>query len=288
MALVSNTIVNKEDWAVTLQQRLNEPTKWKDICQVEYTDTKVLNNPYLTDPVVQTGTRSSPYTFQAVTETNESITINTFKILPQFIDRADLAQSGYLKQMEMADRQATLLNEQIEASVFADFGSMTTFDASTLSGGSGSITVSASNIDDIIRGIYQQILAASGAQRLERNGAFIVWRPADFNLLQAFAQANGFATADAALKGNFSNPSIGGFDYMGFTHYTSNQLTAQHLIAGVKKVYHLGILRATYGQIVVDDKDPQATSGVSVVSRVDYKGIVWTKVKPLLYNVVVA
>lgn len=286
MASLPNTHVYKEDWAVALQKRLNEPVKWKDICNVQYTDTKVLNNPYLTDPSVQTGTRQCPYAFQAVVETNESVSITTYKNLAQFIDRADLAQTGYLPQMEMADRQATLLNEAIEASVYADFASMTTFDASTLSGGSGSITVTASNIDDIIRGIYQQILTNSGAQMLERNGAFIVWRPADFNLLQAFAQANGFSTADVALRGT-SNPSIGGFDYMGFTHYTSNQLTVQHVIAGVKKAYHLGILRSTYGQIVVDDKDPSLYSGISVVSRVDYKGIVWTKMKPILFNVVV-
>ena len=75
---------------------------------------------------------------------------------------------------------------------------------------------------------------------------------------------------------------------MGFTHYTSNQLTAGHVIAGVKKLYHLGILRTTYGQIMVDEKDPNLQSGISVVSRVDFKGKVWTKVKPLLFNVTVA
>ena len=288
MATVSNTIVSKEDWSVALQARLNEPNKWKDICNVEYTDTKVLHNPYLTDPTVQTGTRNSPYTFQAVTETDESITINTFKILPQFIDRADLAQSGYLKQMEMADRQAVLLNEAIETGVYADFANWTTFDNSTLTGGSaGSITVSASNIDDIIRGIQQQILTANGGAVLDRNGAFIVWRPADFNLLEAFAQANGFVTADQGLRSGIG-AGFSGFDYMGFTHYTSNKLTSGALMAGVKKVYHLGIVKSTYGQIMVDDKDPLATSGVSVVSRVDFAGKLWTKVKPLIFNVVVA
>jgi len=287
MSLVSNTIVNKEDWAANLQARLNEPNKWKDICNVEYTDTKILHNPYLTDPTVQTGTRSSPYAFQAITETDESITINTFKILPMFIDRADLAQSGYLKQMEMSDRQAVLLNEEIEKGVYGYYGSLTTFDDSTLEGGSGSITVSATNIDDIIRGVHQQILTANGGALLDQNGAFFVWRPADFNLLWAFASANGFVTSDQALRNGLGS-GFGGFEYMGFTHYTSNKLTAGHLIAGVKKLLHLGIVKSTYGQIMVDDKDPQATSGVSVVSRVDFQVIAWTKTKPLLFNVVVA
>jgi hypothetical protein len=287
MSDFQNTLVYREDWVDKVQERLNEPNKFKDICNVEYTNTKVLHNPYLTDPSVSTGVRGCSYTMAAVTETDDNVSITTFKIVAQFIDRADAAQSTFLAQMNMADRQATLLNEAIETAVYADFASLTTFDASTTMGGSGSITVSASNIDDIIRGVYQKILAAGGAQLLERNGAFFVWRPADFNILQGFAQANGFSTADAALRGT-SNPSIGGFEYMGFTHYTSNLLTAQHNIAGVKKQYHVGILKDTYGQIMVDDKDPGQVSGTSIVSRVDFKGKAWNKTIPVLFNVVVA
>ena len=285
--MANNTIVYKEDWAVALQARLSEPTKWKDVCNVEYTDSKVLHNPYLTDPTVQTGLRGTPYAFQAAVETDEYITIDTFYILPQVMDRADIAQSGYLKQMEMADRQAVLLNESIESMFLGDFANLTTFDASTTMGGSGSIVVSASNIDDIVRGLQQQILTNSGGALLDRNGAFIIWRPADFNLLAAFAQANGFTTADQGLK-NGIGAGFSGFDYMGFTHYTSNKLTAGHLVAGVKKLYHIGICKSTYGQIMVDEKDPNLISGVSVVSRVDAKGKAWNKIKPVLFNVVVA
>jgi len=56
----------------------------------------------------------------------------------------------------------------------------------------------------------------------------------------------------------------------------------------VKKVYDLGILRETYGQIVVNDKDPGNISGISVVSRVDFKGKAWTNVIPVLFNIRVA
>ena len=75
---------------------------------------------------------------------------------------------------------------------------------------------------------------------------------------------------------------------MGVTHFSSNLLAANHVIAGVKNVYSLGILRSTFGQIMVDDKDPSQTSGISVVSRVDYKEKVWFKTKPVIYDVNVA
>ena len=76
---------------------------------------------------------------------------------------------------------------------------------------------------------------------------------------------------------------------MGFTHYVSNSLvtvsTTTHIIAGVKKKYHLGILSTTYGQVIVDEKDPNRQSGIGIISRVDYKGKAWVNIKPMLYDV---
>ena len=280
-----NTHVYAEEWAEKLQERLSEPTKFKEVCNVVYTDTRVLHNPYLTEATVQTGQRGTQYTMQGITETDESVTINTYKILPQFIDRADLAQSTFLQQMDLADKQGILLNEAIESAFYADFANLTTFDASEI-GGSGSISVSATNIDDIIRAIKRKIRVAGGQTLLERNGAFIVWRPTDLEILEGFMQANGFAQADRSLTSDPVGASKG-VDFMGVTHYSSNLLTAQHVIAGVKKQYMVGIVKSTYGQVMVNEKDPNNTSGISVVSRVDFQGKAWNNTKPVLYNVVV-
>jgi len=283
---MSQTIVYAEDWAVKLQERLTEPVKWKQVCRVTYTNSKVLHNPYLTEASVQSGTRGTAYTMQDVVETDDSVTINTFKILPQFIDRADLAQSTYADQMVLADKQGILLNEAIETAFYADYASLTTYDASEF-GGSGSITVSATNIDDIIRHMKNKIRTAGGESMLEQYGAFIVWRPADLEILESFMQANGFQMADKAL-GSEAVGSNKGIDYMGVTHYSSNLLTAGHVIGGVKQQYNIGIVKDTYGQIMVNDKDPLNTSGISVVSRVDFKGKAWHNVVPVLYNILVA
>lgn len=283
---MSNTIVYAEDWAIKLQERLSEPVKWKQVCRVTYTDTKVLHNPYLTEAVVQAGTRGTAYTMQNVSETDDSISIDTFKILPQFIDRADLAQSTYADQMVLADKQGILLNEAIESAFLADFASLTTYDNSEF-GGTGAITVSAANIDDIIRHLKTKIRAAGGESMLEQNGAFIIWRPADLELLEAFMQANGFQQADKAL-GTDPVGSNKGVQYMGVTHYSSNLVTAGHLVGGVKNQYNIGIVKSTYGQVMVNEKDPLNTSGISVVSRIDFKGKAWHNVIPILFNIVVA
>ena len=278
------SIIYQEDWVTKLQERLSEPTKWKDFMRVEISNTRTLHNPYRADPSVLTLVPYTAYVPAQISMTDETVTIDAPFVIPEIIDRADLAQSGYLRQMEIADLQGILLNEKIESYVYSQYAQLTTFDNTEIGGAAGNITVSASNIDDIIRAVIRKIRVAKGDTMMERNGVFIVWRPTDFELLTAFMQANGFVTADKALK----DGAMGGIDYMGVTHYTSNLLTAGHLVAGVKKVWHLGILRDTYGMIMVNEKDPANVSGISIVSRLDLKVKAWFKTAPILYNITVA
>lgn len=293
---MANVLIYEEEWAVKLQERLTEPTKWKDICNVEYTNERVLHNPYMADAAVQTGTRGTGYTPQDAAQTDESITISTYKILAQVIDRADLAQSGYSTQMVLADRQGILLNEALETAVYADHANFTNFGdlgGGAVGLGSSTITVSATNIDDIIRGIKREIIKAKGEALANRNGIFIVWRPTDMEILESFMQANGFMAADRALTGDqqLSPSAAMGTQYMGVTHYSSNLLAAGHVFAGVKKVYHLGIVKDTYGQVVIT-QDPVVSSaqisGIGIISRIDYAGKVWHNVLPVLFDVNVA
>lgn len=279
--------VYKEDWVVKMQERLFEQTKWKDFMKVVISDDYKVHNPYRTDASIGTLTRYTAYTSAQVAQTDETLTIDDSFYISEVIDRADLAQTGYLSQMESASHQGDMLNEKIESYVYSKHANWTDVGDSAgvvTSGVTGAITVSATNIDDIIRGIDRIIASAKGDGMFERNGGFFVWRPADFELLIGFMQANGFSTADNALKGGVK----GGVDFMGFTHYRSTLLTSGHLFAGVKKVAYLAILRSTYGQIVVDEKDPGLISGVGITSRLDLKTIAWAKTKPLVYDINVA
>lgn len=281
-----NTIVYAEEWAVKVQERLADPTIWKEICNVEYTDTKVLHNPYSTDATVQTGTRGAAYTHQAITLGDETVDITTFKILPQLIDRADLAQQTYVKQMDLANSQGILLNEAIETAMFLEHAQFTNFDNASIGGAAGNITVTDTNIDDIIRGIKRVIRKAKGTALMNRNGAFIVWTPEDFEILEAYVQSQGFSTADMALKDGIGD----GFNYMKVTHYSSNQMVSGHLFAGIKKLLHLGICKSTYGQVVIDSEPATAdgaVSGIAVISRVDFKFKAWLKTVPVLLDVLV-
>jgi len=286
---VVNTVVYAEDWTVKLQERLDYPQNWKEVCRVDISNKRVLHNPYMsTVPSVQTHTRNTAYTYQPFANTDESVTINQSRILPMFIDRADLAQQTYERQMEMAELQGTLLNEYMETDMLANHAMWTNLTVDDIGGsGGGNITVAATNVDDIIRAVKKKIRDANGSNLMARNGAFIIWRSADFEILEAFVQANGFSTADNALK----NGTIEGFRYMGVDHYVSNLHTSGHLFAGVKNIFHLGIVKDTYGAITVVDEPATsngALSGIGVVSRIDWEFKAWTNTKSLIFDITVA
>jgi len=155
------------------------------------------------------------------------------------------------------------------------------------SGDTTQFTVTSTNIDDIVRGIRRIVTVANGEELSNRNGIFFVWRPADFEALEQFAQANGFNLADAALKSGIDK----GYHLLGVDHYVSNSHTANHVFCGVKKLFKIGILRATWGQIVLSTDPSNGTgplSGFGIVARADYGIKTPTGLKPLLYDLNVA
>lgn len=282
-----NTGVHKEEWAVRLQERLDKPVTFKEVCDVIYSDTYIFNLPYMsTEFSAQTGTRGTAYSFSDFALTNESLTVNQKRLVPVYIDRADMAQITYANQMEMADRQAALLLDTVETAVLADHANWTNVGDNAgvvTSGNTTQFTVSATNIDDIVRGIRRIIAVANGEALAKRNGIFFVWRPADFEALEQFAQANGFNLADAALKSGIDR----GYYLLGAYHYVSNSHATNHVMAGVRKIHKVGILRSTWGQIVVT-QDPNLQSGVGLIARADYGVKTPTGLKALLYDINVA
>lgn len=275
---MANTIKFQEEWAVALQERLPIPQNWKDICDVVYSDTQVFELPFVgtaSESALQTGlTRGNTYTFADVTMSTETLTIGTFDIISELLDRADEAQSKYAKRMERARIQGDKINERLERIM------QTLFATATNMGDAGSgvigltatqLVVTASNIDDVVRGIIEQIHVAKGTKQYLANGGFAEWRPSDWTLLTAFMQANGYTFADEALK--TGNKNAMGKEAMGLYHYLTDS-NANHIACGVRKIAKLGILSSTYGKTYITEDPAGSTggniSGIAVNSRLDY------------------
>jgi len=146
--------------------------------------------------------------------------------------------------------------------------------------GTGEITVNSNNIDNIVRGVRREVITANGMDLMNSNGLFFQWRAADFEALEEFAQSNGFNIADKALQNGIPQS----YFFMGAYHYVSNSHIAKHIFAGVRKIQKLGILKTTYGQVVINN-DPGLLSGIGMVARVDYGLAAPVGLKSILFDV---
>ena len=249
MAIIQ-VVLYATEYEDELQDRLDHPTTWKEMCDVTMTNTQVISTQFWSsDPSLGTGAgnRDTARAGQTFSTTAETLTIATNRYVNLIVDHADLFQSPWTKGIEIFNRIGALLNEFIETEVLVQHAQWTNFGTASIGAGgtsSSQITVSASNIDDIIRGVKRLIRVGNGQSQMNAKGVGFVWRAEDFEILEAFIQANGFMTADQALK----EGTIEGLHYLGADHYWSNDNAANHLMAGVKKTQRLGILRGTFGR----------------------------------------
>jgi len=146
-----------------------------------------------TEPSVVTGTRGTAYNYEDFALTADTLTIDQYKVIPMFIDEADRYQQTYVNQMSIADFQGKKIVEKIESLALAQHSNWTDFGQGDLDNTSDddttAITVSAANVDDIIRAIKRKLYKNNGVDLAVERGIFIVWRPEDFELLEAFVQA---------------------------------------------------------------------------------------------------
>ena len=296
---MANTLKWQEVWENKLAQRLDKPQNWKETCDVMYTDTQTTVLPYISasnEPAVVTSSLTSAAARSTlsnvivpvdVTMSTETLAIVTTNYDAVYLDYADQAQSNYARIANMGDLLGKKINERIGTLVLADALNETNF-GDTASGALGlastQITVTANNVDDIIRGVIEQVYTANGFDLAKSNGIFIEWRPQDWTFVVQFMQANGFNVADAALK---SGGEIG-VEFMGVYHYVSTQHTANHLFGGVRKLKKLGLLKSTFGKIYVSETPGHADgmlSGTTIHARLDYGFKTQTNIAGLVFDI---
>src|SRR3990167_5279186 len=177
-----------------MRQRIATPTTWMDLMNVKYSNNRTIVNSYMsTETPAVAGTRGTAYNYADFTLTADTLTIDGIRMIPMFIDEADRYQQSYVDQMSIAVFQGAKISEKLESLTLAQHGSWKDFGATDLTNTGADdttqITVSASNIDDIIRAIKRKFYANNGVDLAVRYGIGIVWRAADFELLEAFVQA---------------------------------------------------------------------------------------------------
>jgi hypothetical protein len=229
-----------------------------------------------TEYTLQSGTRGTAYTHSDFALTNDTLTISATDVVSVFMDRADVAQNNLVNASEHGARQGDVINERVEDLFLAQYTGMTDV-GDDGAGGIGlsttALTVTASNVDAISRAIKRLIIKAKGSKLARKNGIFIVWRPEDFEKLEENMASQGFTFADQALKDGIMDADGQGKYAFGVWHYVSESHTAGHVVAGVRKIQQLGLLKSTYGKIFFNPNAVSADgplSGVSYEARLDY------------------
>ena len=295
----------QEDWDTTIAARLDRPQNWKDVCDVRYMQSQTLILPYISsggEPTVSeshfaAATDRSDTTkvipLRTVTQSSESLTIVSTDFDSWYIDFADEAQSKYASQMIAADLLGKKLGERVESIVLANHAAWTDVgDDGTGAVGLSStqLTVTETNVDNIVRGIIEQIQTANGWEQYLSKGGFVIWRPADWTKLVTFMQANGYSFADEALRDGGKGRM--GKETMGLFHYVSNSHTANHIFAGVRGIQLVGVQSSTFGKTYKVDHPASSTagnlSGSLIYWRLDYGLKVQTNVKPITFDLNVA
>ena len=302
---MASTYIYQQEWRTKLEDRLDKPQNWKDVCDVIYTDQPAIVFTQVTasdEPAVTTGlftatanrdTLSNVIAFSSVTQTTQTMSIITTDYDNVYIDYATQAQSNFGKVMDHAGLLADKIGERVETIVLANHAAWTNMGddgAGNPALASAQFTVTESNIDNLIRQIIEEIQTANGYKMYLQKGGFVVWRPKDNTKLVTFMQANGFSFADEALRDGGKGRM--GKETMGLFHYVSTSHAANHLMAGIRGVQKLGLLNATFGKPYFVEHPASSTagflSGTSVYHRLDYGHLVLTVQLPVIYDINVA
>lgn len=287
---MSNTVLYGQIYDDVLQDRLDLPRAYDSVCDVIYTNERaIISNYESTQPSVQTVSRGTAFSIQDFVQSADTLTISTGRDLATYVDFADQAQSPWSDGAEQFNRIGARLKEFIESDVLGRHASWTDFGLVSIGGGGSAtdqITVSAANIDNIVRGVQREIREANGQFLWDERGAFVVWRAADFEYLEEFTQANGFMNADKALRDGQTQ----GLKYLGnMNHYWSTSHATNHLFAGVKKVEKRGILTKTFGRAHTIEFPAGSSnnnlSGTAYYSRVDTGGMTPSGHSSILFDI---
>lgn len=295
----------QEDWDTKIADRLDKPQNWKDTTDVRYMQGQTVILPYVStggEPAVSTShfaaaadrsdtTKVIP--LRTVTMSTESLTIVTTDFDSVYIDFADEAQSRYASHMSMADLLGKKLGERVESVILGNHAAWT--DLGDDGAGNPALaatqySVTSTSIDDLIRGIIEQIQTANGFDLYNEKGGFAVWRPQDWTKLVTFMQANGYKFADEALQDGGKGRM--GKETMGLYHYVSTSHTANHVMAGIRGVQKLGVQSSTFGKTYEVTHPASSTagnlSGSLIYWRLDYGLKVQTNLLPVIFDVNVA
>ncbi len=267
------------------------PEIWKKAIQVNLTKTLVsletcdttlkadlkygdkLHFPYIAALEATPYTPGTAVQVQDFTATDDYIDVNTFKIVPFYVDDVDLLQSHQDFAANVAEDAAYQLRDAIDASALAEVSAGIYFGDTSGTGGTyitgttitvSSVVSSSANIDDVFVDARQALREGN----VSEDGDWIaIMRPAVAASIELMAIGSGFNVADATLRNGYAG------DFLGFHCYTSNNVPSGKMYLGKRGAIKLVVQKEPDMEI----KDVSDKRGKNFLPTIVYGQKVFTR-----------
>lgn len=232
MATVASNSIDAqypELWSESMQALLQKQLIGEVITSKKYSDVSYgdkVHVPYygeLTSGDYTPGTEVDP---QNLSASDDSVIIDTSREVSFYVDDIEKLKSKYNFRQRVKDG-VHQLRDDIDQSILGEYSNANvTIDASDISGGasSGNITLSTSNVTELFTTIKQK----AGEGNMEMENLFLVLDYASAEIIERAFTDKGFSVADSTLRNGLVD------NIMGIDIYRTNNLDANHLLAGVK------------------------------------------------------
>jgi len=273
-------------YSTRLQQILRKALVAEAVCQVDRSDTRLIKNPYSSQPTVEISTLTGTFTPAAWTTTNDTLTVNTeFKVGEHVYDFEEVL-GNFNMRLDRMDNQMYVVKQAIDQYVLNLLLEDGTGTYTTPAGG---FTV-ASNIPVIMSNLISKVMGYQGPMA----GMFLVVENTD---LPGFVQAqvsSGFSYSDKALNngfmtnyagvdiyvvrsGTFENATYVGTDTTAITN-------SGHRVFGLKGMATYAVARGIrYSEIPVSGK-----TGMECRSWGTFGFKLWTQMAGLIVDITLA
>lgn len=177
---------------------------------------QTLNRPYRSTPYVPAYVRGTAITIQDLTDTQETLTVNSQYATGFYIDKFDVIQSEYDLAANYGKDTGVYLSNQVDATVLGEASNATsTVDDGTIGGTSGlPITLTTSNVLSVFSNAKSKLAKLN----VPLDNLFAVISPDFENILVQYGAGRDTNLGDTAQENGFFG------NFYGFKLYRSNQL----------------------------------------------------------------
>lgn len=277
MANVLSAALNPEIWSALMQVNLT-----KTLVALEVADTTLeaqlkvgdkIHVPYITALADTPYVAGTAITFQDMSATDDYLDVNTFRVVPFYVDDIELLQAKPDYVAAYAEDAAYQLRDAIDTSVLAEvsagilFGDVTATPGTYATGTAATLSAAAASTGIIVE-FFSSGRKALREGNVSEDGDWIaIMEPGVASIVEQLAVEKGFQVADATLRGGYAG------DFMGFHCYVSNNMVADYMYLGKRGGISLVMQRAPK----MDIKDVSDKLGRNFIASAVYGQKTFTK-----------